>query len=85
VTVPGRAGRRDGIRAHRAILRADEITVVEGIPVTTVARTLFDLAAVLSRHELERAIEQADALRLADHPPLAALVARYPGHQGPLS
>lgn len=56
--------------------------MVDGIPVTTVARTLFDLAAVVDRHELERAIEQAEALRLADHTPLAALVARYPGRRG---
>ena len=82
VSAPGRVGRRPGIQAHRLSLPLDEITVVDGIPVTTAARTLFDLAAVLNRHELERAIEQAEALRLADGTPLAALVARYPGRRG---
>ena len=71
-----------GIRAHRAVLQPDEITVVDGIPVTTVARTIFDLAAVVSRHETERAVEEAEARRLSDHTPLAALVARYPGRRG---
>jgi very-short-patch-repair endonuclease len=82
VTAPGRVGRRKGIRAHRVTLRPDEMTVVDGIPVTTVARTLFDLAAVVDRHALQRAMEQAEALRLADHTPLTALVARYLGRRG---
>jgi very-short-patch-repair endonuclease len=82
VTAPGRVGRRDGIRPHRATLPPDEVTVVDGIPVTTVARTLFDLAAVVDRHEVQRAIEQAEAGRLSDSTPLAALVTRYPGRRG---
>lgn len=82
VTAPGRVGRRPGIRAHRAVLQPDELTLVDGIPVTTAARTLLDLAAVLNRHDLQRAIEQAEALRLSDHTPLAALVARYSGRRG---
>jgi very-short-patch-repair endonuclease len=82
VTASGRVGRRKGIRAHQATLPPDEVTDVEGIPVTTVARTLFELAAVVDRHELERAMEQAEALRLADHTPLAALIVRYPGRRG---
>lgn len=82
VTAPGRVGARDGIRAHRARLPADETTEVDGIPVTTVARTILDLAAVDDRHRVERAMEQAEALRLADTTPLAALAARYPGRRG---
>ncbi|HYN51925.1 MAG TPA: hypothetical protein VES62_13465, partial [Thermoleophilaceae bacterium] len=57
-------------------------TEVGGIPTTTAARTLLDLAAVVDRHEVQRAVEQAEALRLADHTPLTALVARYPGRRG---
>lgn len=82
VTVQRRVGGRDGIRAHRATLLPDEVTVVDGIPVTTVARTLFDLAAVVDRHEVQRAIEQAEARRLSDSTPLAVLVTRYPGRRG---
>jgi very-short-patch-repair endonuclease len=82
VTAPGRVGRRDGIRAHKGSLPADEVTEVDGIPVTTAARTIFDLAATLDRNQLQRAVEQAEALRLSDATPLAALVARYPGRRG---
>jgi predicted transcriptional regulator of viral defense system len=82
VTAPARVGRRRGMRAHRGSLAADEITEVDSIPVTTVARTLLDLAAILDSHDVERAIEQAEALRLADATPMAALVARYPGRRG---
>ena len=82
VTVPRRLGARKGIRAHRARVCLDEITETDGIPVTTAARTLLDLAAVVDRHALQRAMEQAEALRLADHTPLTALVARYPGRRG---
>jgi len=35
-------------------LWSDEVTVKDGIPVTIVSRTLFDLAAVLSSGQLER-------------------------------
>jgi very-short-patch-repair endonuclease len=82
VTVPRRLGGREGIRAHRGELAPDEITQVDGIPTTTVARTLLDLAALLDRAQLERAIEQAEALRLSDATPLAALVTRHPGRRG---
>ena len=39
--------RRPGITAYRNAFRSDEVTVRDGIPTTTVARTLLDLAAVL--------------------------------------
>jgi predicted transcriptional regulator of viral defense system len=39
-----RPGRRSGIKVHRCKFAADEVTVHDGIPVSTVARTLFDLA-----------------------------------------
>jgi predicted transcriptional regulator of viral defense system len=54
VTAP-RSRRRPGIRIYCQRLEPDEVTTLDGIPITTVARTLLDLAAVLSRRELERA------------------------------
>jgi very-short-patch-repair endonuclease len=47
-------------------LRADEITDLDGIPTTTVARTLLDLAAVVPPHHLRRAVERAVELELFD-------------------
>lgn len=41
-----------------------EVTIRNAIPVTTPARTLLDLAAVVSRRELERAMDEAAYLRL---------------------
>jgi predicted transcriptional regulator of viral defense system len=73
---------RSGITVHHVPLPPDETTVVDGIPVTTVARTLLDLAGVLPQPQLERAIERAEALRYADSPSLDALLHRYPTRPG---
>ena len=54
----------------------------DGIPITTVPRTLLDLAAVLRPDQLERAIEQAEVLRLTDPLSLPAVLRRYPGRRG---
>lgn len=82
ITVPtGRRPRR-GVVPHRAALPPDEVCVLDGIPVTTVARTLLDLAAELSRHDLERAIHEAEYLRLYDERALTALLERYPRRAG---
>ena len=66
VTVPVEAG-APGARASAFTAPAsapDDVTVVDGIPVTTPARTLVDLADVLSRRGLERAFDEAEYLRL---------------------
>lgn len=55
---------------------------MNGIPITTSSRTLLDLATVLRPRELEKAIGQAEVLRLADPLCLAELVARHPGRSG---
>jgi predicted transcriptional regulator of viral defense system len=81
VSAPRRC-RRPGIHAHVACLPPDEVTTHDGIPVTTVARTLLDLAAVLPRQQLKRAMEQAEVLRLADDTSVDALLARYPRRSG---
>jgi predicted transcriptional regulator of viral defense system len=44
---------------HRSALPEREVTIQNGIPVTTPARTLLDLAAVVSRRELERTLDEA--------------------------
>jgi very-short-patch-repair endonuclease len=62
----GRQGihRRDGIWIHRGQLHAEDRANRAGIPVTTVARTLFDLTEVVNRKQLESAWEEADRLKL---------------------
>lgn len=82
VTASRRVRPSPGIQPHRASLPDDEVTTERRIRVTTVPRTLLDLAAVLPRHRVERAINEAEVRRLAGPLPLAALVARYPGRRG---
>jgi hypothetical protein len=53
------------VRASRT-LTADDVTVVDLIPCTTVARTLVDLGDVANRRAVEQAVEQAEVLRLFD-------------------
>ncbi|HSI81324.1 MAG TPA: hypothetical protein VK919_11820, partial [Solirubrobacterales bacterium] len=82
ITTAGKKRRRDGLHNHTAILPADETRIHDGIPVTTVARTLLDLAAVLDRHRLERAVAEAEHRRYADSPSLSELIERYPRRRG---
>ena len=73
VTVPTAGGRkrRRVIVVHRAVISPDEVTVLDGIQVTTPTRTLIDLADVLGQRQLERAFDQAIYLGL-DVPDLTA-------------
>ncbi len=82
VTSAHRVRAREPIRFHRRQLPPDEVTVERGIPVTTVPRTLFDLASVLTRRQVERAITEAEVLRLYDSLSLIDLVGRYRGCRG---
>jgi very-short-patch-repair endonuclease/predicted transcriptional regulator of viral defense system len=84
VTVPGlsRHGQR-GITIHRTrSLPQDERAVRDGLPVTTVARTLLDLAEVIDRHQVRRAFEEAERLRLFDLRALKELARRHHGRRG---
>ena len=47
-------------------LAASDIIVDDGLPRTTVARTLADLATVLTPHQLRRVCHRAAHLRLID-------------------
>ena len=84
VTVPTRNGRarRRGIVVHRSALAPADVTRRDRIPVTTLARTLLDLAEVVTRRTLERTLDEAERLRLLDLETLAAVVARNSGRPG---
>jgi very-short-patch-repair endonuclease len=72
-----------GINARRvASLRHNEVTKLDGIPITTPARTLLDLAATASPRELERALSAALALRLTTRTQLQELLKRVRGRRG---
>jgi very-short-patch-repair endonuclease len=77
VTVPGTARRRrSGIRIHHSVrLGEPDRTVVRGLPVTTPARTLVDLASAgLGVGALERAINEFDKLDLIDPAGLSSAI-----------
>jgi very-short-patch-repair endonuclease len=82
VTTP-RRHRPRGIRAHH-VRRLDpaDATVVDGIPVTTLARTLLDLAEVVTRTRLDGALESAQQARTFDLRAVDAVIDRNPGRHG---
>lgn len=82
VTVPRRRRMRPRIRWHHSALATDEIADRNAIPLTSLHRTLLDLAAVLDRERLSDAVDRAEALRLGDRVPLAELLDRHRGRRG---
>jgi very-short-patch-repair endonuclease len=68
VIPPNWSGRGiDGIRWHRVRLPdADEIEIRDGIPCTTVSRTLVDMAGWMGWSSMRRLVEQAAILRRLD-------------------
>lgn len=85
VTAPrGRKG-HEGIRAHRVrSLDPRDHGRLHDIPVTSLARTLLDLAEVLPPRRLARAIEEAERLQLFDLRQIQAVIERNPGRRGRL-
>jgi hypothetical protein len=82
VTSPSKSRSRGSIERRFAVLPADEVTIARGISVTTVPRTVFDLAAVLPVDAVERALRESERLRLYDALSLEDLLARYPRRRG---
>ena len=67
VSVPRSRERRPGIRIHRPRrLDSQDVTEHEGFPVTTVARTLIDMAAVTTPQQLGTMFEAALRRDLVD-------------------
>jgi very-short-patch-repair endonuclease len=83
VSVPTEARRRrKGIRLHRRLLSPEDLTRRDGIPVTTPARTLIDLATVLQPDRLEAAVNEADKMGLIDPETLRQAVDERSGLDG---
>jgi hypothetical protein len=82
VTVPRSSRSTSRLHRHRSLLADDEVTAHRGIPVTCVARTLLDIAAVVRSWEFERAVREAEFLKLPQRPSLVDLHLRNPGRRG---
>jgi very-short-patch-repair endonuclease len=67
---------------RRRALVPDDVTEVRGIPVTAVARTLVDLAPMLTAAQLEGALGEADRRGLLDATAVDAALARVKSRHG---
>jgi very-short-patch-repair endonuclease len=85
VIVPKSSGRRPrtDIGIHRVTdLRPQERAFHCRIPVTTPARTLLDLATILPRRKLERAMDEAERLGICTQDDLEEIVSAHFGRAG---
>ncbi len=82
VSGPRRCRPSASIESHRTrTLEPHDVTEVERIPVTSVARTLLDLADVGPQRQVERALQQADVLRVFDLAALDDVLSRGTGRR----
>lgn len=83
ITHPAKRGRH-GILVHRARLEPWDVTALDGVPLTTAARTLADVAGTLAPTSFDAAFHYCLHSRLASVRDLAELSQRRsgPGHPG---
>ena len=83
VTVPVQRGQIAGVRAYlrRGLVEQDR-DEIDGIPCTSLARTLLDLAAILPRREVERACDEAEAQEIFDLRAMDDVLRRSHGRRG---
>jgi Transcriptional regulator, AbiEi antitoxin len=82
VTVPHKSTSTKRIRRHFSSVPPDERAVHEGIPVTSVHRAIFDLAATSSTDDVVAMTKEAEYLNHWDRLSLPDLLERYPGKRG---
>ena len=72
------------IRVHgRTVLTAEDLATVRGIPVTSVARSLVDLAARLPQHRLEKLVSESERQGSFDLRSVERAMRRTRGRHGP--
>lgn len=82
IEVTAAAGRsRPGVIVHQGGISEADRGKLGVIPITTVARTIFDLAEVLAEDKMEKVLEEADRLRLLNVPELEGVCGRCPGRR----
>ncbi len=75
--------RPTGVRVHRTrLLLPREVRVHERLPLTSPARTLLDIADLLSGRELERAYAEAQVSRIVRAAELSDVLSRAAGRRG---
>jgi very-short-patch-repair endonuclease len=83
VTAPRTIKPKPGIRLHRPLFLNDlDTTVVDGIPITSVARTLLDCSAPSLGVDVGRMLHEAHVQTQFDARDVWAVLARCPNHLG---
>jgi very-short-patch-repair endonuclease len=83
VTVPRPRPGPPGITVHRTrVLHPRDVALIDGIPVTSLARTLLDLSAVVRHDGLVKAIDRAERLRIFDLTAVTEVLERANGRKG---
>ncbi|MGE0507259.1 MAG: hypothetical protein AB7P38_17905 [Solirubrobacterales bacterium] len=82
VTRPRSFRARDRVRCHQARLRADEVTRIDGIPVTTAFRAALDIAARGDRRLVEVVVHEIKLRRTAEVVSFEELLRRHPRKRG---
>lgn len=82
VTAPTRHRPQPGFLLTESFIAPDEQETIRGVPTTTVARTILDLAATEDERTLDRALREAEVNRLADETGLQALLTRHGRRRG---
>ena len=84
VVIPGMSGRTaPGVEVHHSLTLIDrDVTVVDAVPVTTLARTTLDLAAVVAQRATERVIGEAEVRGVFDLWAINDQLERNPKHPG---
>lgn len=83
VTTARAGGRkRAAIDAHRSTLQRADVTTLDGLPVTTIARTALDLAEATPQRHVDRYLVAAEQQRRFDLRAFADVLQRHPGRHG---
>ena len=84
VTRPGDGGprRHGGVLVYRSTILPEARTTVEDIPMTTVGRTVLDLARQVSPRALARLVREAVRMDLVTLPELGDELAQHPRRRG---
>ena len=83
ITVPGRKRHAQAdVTVHSGAIRPGDVVLLDGIRVTKVARTLLDLAEVLTVEQLVRAVDQATAARHLHPDLMSSMIRQTRGRRG---
>jgi very-short-patch-repair endonuclease len=83
VTAPRSRKPKKGFTLHRSrLIHPEDGATIDNIPVTSLARTLVDLADVLSEERLADAVNEAELRQIFDLKPVERVLERLPGRNG---